>query len=135
MEDSPLLLDGHSHRVLFHSPGYAEEGWLEAFSVRLEGPGLFAEAVVGSANAGEELVQFFSALASDWRGWEGEKSWVAFEKDLAVSAATTRQGRVSITFSLRRPEHDESWSTKATICCYAGELQVLANRVSDFFGR
>ena len=135
MDTSSLVIEGHSHRVLIHSLAYADEGWLDRFTIRVEGEGLAAEAVVSSANSGPELISFFQELENNWRGWEGEKVWRAFEGELGVSAKMSSQGRVAISFNLHKPAYDEGWSGQVTVAFYAGELQPLAANVSEFLGR
>ena len=134
MEASALLIEGHSQRVVIHSPRYADEGWLDQYTVRLEAEGLSAEAVVERAYSAEDLVAFFRDLEANWQGWAGEKIWKAFDEQLEISAKMSLQGRVALAFRLRKPEFDEGWACLATICFYAGELRELSTRVSQFFG-
>ena len=133
--DTSLVIEGHSHRVLIHSLAYADEGWLDQFTIQLEGEGFAAKAVVSSPNSGPELIGFFQGLESNWRGWEGSKVWRTFEGELAISAKMSAQGRVAISFTLHTPVHDEGWSGQVTVALYAGELQSLAAKVSEFLGR
>jgi len=135
VDTSSLVIEGHSHRVILHSLAYADEGWLDQFTVRLEGEGLTVETVVSSPNSGPELIRFFQDLESNWRGWEANKVWRAFEGELGLSAQMSSQGRVAISFTLYKPAHDESWSGQVVVSFYAGELQALAAKVSEFLGR
>lgn len=42
----------------------------------------------------EDLVAFLNALASDWRGWEGERFYESLEHDLRLTA--TQDGHVHL---------------------------------------
>ncbi|MDF0512494.1 DUF6228 family protein [Agromyces sp. H3Y2-19a] len=71
------------------------------------------------------LVQYFAELERHWRGWQGTKSWISLEGDLAL-AATHTGSHVAISVSLETPWR---WKAQVDFSVGAGE-ELSAARVA-----
>ena len=82
--------------------------------MRLRVPGLDAGLRVSAhyAIGFDDLVKFFRGLASDWRGWQGERSYESLDHDLRLAAA--HDGHVQLAVRLREVRPD-GWSATAVI--------------------
>lgn len=93
------------------------------YAVELEAPGLTAR--VGEVVAwiwDRDLALFLEELATDYRGWDGERSWHTDDRDLAVSAVFRSGGNVGLTWTLRPwPQPCGGWSVSVTTWLEAGE--------------
>ncbi|MEO6088917.1 MAG: DUF6228 family protein [Umezawaea sp.] len=69
------------------------------FAVRLRAPGLTAdlEAITNVVD-GRGLSRFVDGL--DFRGWQGAKTWISTDEDLAVSAVFESMGHISLTWTI-----------------------------------
>lgn len=70
------------------------------------------------------LAGFFRALAADWRGWDGVRTWRSLEGELALDACHDGRGHVSLGVTLRAPGldlDDEAWSARAVFQLEGGE--------------
>jgi hypothetical protein len=78
--------------------------------VRLRVPGLDASLWVSAhyATGFDELVAFLNGLASDWRGWQGERTYESLEHDLRLTA--THDGHVHLVVQLRQTSLSDGWS-------------------------
>lgn len=107
------------------------------YAVELRAPGLTARADEVVAWAwGSDLVPFLEALAADYRGWDGTRSWETNDRDLAVAAVFRAGGYVGLTWTLR-PWTGSSggWAASVTTWLEAGEqMASLAADVGRFLG-
>ncbi|MGW6703473.1 DUF6228 family protein [Streptomyces sp. NPDC054956] len=105
------------------------------YTVELRAPGLSArvdEVVAWVPDS--ELTRFLEGLASDYRGWDGERSWQTYDRDLAVSAVFRSGGYVGLTWTLRPWRSTEGgWTASVTTWLEAGEqMSSLAAAVRHF---
>ena len=135
VETTQFVIEGHTHRVVFHSPVLNEAGWTDHYVVRLEGPGFSAETIIECDYLNRDLVAFFQDLENHWKGWKGEKKWRAFSDELEIVATMDLQGHVLLGFSTGTPNFNENWKGEVTVSIYAGRLQSLPVELADFFGR
>ncbi|GAB1645347.1 DUF6228 family protein [Krasilnikovia sp. MM14-A1259] len=81
------------------------------------------------ANPANTLPAFMNGLATDWRGWEGVRTWHSMESHLVVDARHDGRGHVSLRVSLRAPGpswDDAAWSASAMLVLEAGEEMTRA---------
>ncbi|MFH8253950.1 DUF6228 family protein [Streptomyces roseolus] len=105
------------------------------YAVELRAPGLTAradEVVAWKGDGG--LAPFLGALAADYRGWDGERTWRTDDRDLAVSAVFRSRGHVGLTWTLRPwPTAAGGWGASVTTWLEAGEqMASLAADVRHF---
>jgi Family of unknown function (DUF6228) len=100
------------------------EGEIWYVTVRLQVPDLQASLRVSAhyATGFDDLVAFFRALASDWRGWQEERTYESLDHDLRLTA--THDGHVDLTAQLRK-EPDE-WSVTTAFRLDPGEEMTRA---------
>jgi hypothetical protein len=72
----------------------------------------------------DELVGFFRGLASDWRGWQGEREYESLEHDLRLTA--THDGHVRLAVRLCQSTVPDGWSVAAVIRLDPGEEMTRA---------
>jgi hypothetical protein len=89
--------------------------------VCLRVPGLEASSRVSAHYASEfdDLVTFFRQLATDWRGWDGERTYESLESDLRLTA--THDGYVRLAVQLWQQAGRQGWSVAAVISLEPGE--------------
>jgi hypothetical protein len=111
--------------VRFEDIERGPDGEIWYAGVRLRVPGLGASLRVSAhyATGFDELVAFFRALASDWRGWPGERMYESLEHDLRLTA--THDGHVQLTVQLW-PNLPDRWSASAVIRLDPGEEMTRA---------
>jgi Family of unknown function (DUF6228) len=81
----------------------------------------------------------FSALAVDWRGWEGEHAWGSLDGEVDLRATHDKLGTVTLTVRLRSHVYTASvrdflWTTTALLFLDAGGLDALARKAAQFTG-
>ncbi|MET3985634.1 DUF6228 family protein [Streptomyces sp. PvR034] len=93
------------------------------YAVELRAPGLTARAnEVVAWTWDSDLAPFLEGLASDYRGWDGERSWETNDKDLTVAAVFRSGGYVGLTWALRPwPRAAGGWAASVTTWLEAGE--------------
>jgi hypothetical protein len=80
-----------------------------------------------------DLPTWFAELAAEWRGWEGERSWDAYEGGLALTCSHDGAGHVPLRVRLAEA-NSRAWRAEATVVLEAGQLEDAARAVADFFG-
>jgi hypothetical protein len=132
---------GHEDRFLTLSDEHAgsstrsAKGELWSFDARLVTGGLTAHTRVHLTDAAleENLPAFFAALASEWRGWPGVRTWASYEGGLSLSCAHDGLGHVQVTVRLAEANRRE-WAAEALVPLDAGQLERVARDVATFFG-
>jgi hypothetical protein len=103
------------------------------YLVTLRDTGMDAVAKVYQHGGGDGLAEFFAALASEWRGWEGTRSWESLEGTFALDAEVDRTGHVTLTASVNddTPWH---WRVQSVLIAEVGQLDRLARDAAVFCG-
>ncbi len=96
----------------------------------LHGRGLEASVLV-SDYLFRGFADFFGGLATDWRGWKGERGWHALEGELSLKAESDRTGHVYLSVELRDGAPPR-WQVKAALVLEAGQLDRLAASGREF---
>ena len=94
--------------------------------MRLRVPGLDASLRVSAhyATGFDELVAFLNGLASDWRGWRGERTYESLEHDLRLTA--THDGHIRLVVQLRETSVPDGWSATGAVQLDPGEQMTSA---------
>jgi hypothetical protein len=83
---------------------------------------------------GDGLANLFEAMASEWRGWDGVKSWESLEGDLEVAAQHDRLGQITLRIRLRHYFAPPEWEARADLTIDPGEqLNAAARDLRGFF--
>jgi len=80
-----------------------------------------------------DLLQFFAELASQWKGWTGEKEWNSVEGDLGLSCTSDGLGHVAMRVKLKSGIDQDDWCVQTVIHIDAGQLEELALKSKRFF--
>lgn len=102
------------------------------FAVSVEGDGPQATKSIWGYTDCEFLVQLFESIASEWRGWKGERTWESIEHDLRLAVSCSSTGHVTILVFLRNYGEDD-WRLQVPIATDAGQLENIARQVAAFF--
>ena len=65
------------------------------------------------------LAAFFAELATDWRGWKGERTYESIEHDFRIVA--THDGHVRLKVRLWQSGDPDGWTVETTFRIDAGE--------------
>ena len=119
------------------------DGYVHTAHVELRADGLTAKtsATVDGIKDGsrQDLAEFFAELASDWRGWTGERKWRALEGEMAIEAWHDGRASVMIAVTIKRPWMTfakDAWSARAVFMLEAGEqLSSVARDLASLLGK
>lgn len=120
--------DGLQFSDVERGPG----GEIEFVWARLRTDGLDASLRVSShyATGFDELMRFFQGLATDWRGWPGERTYESLEHELRLAA--THDGHVRIAVQMRQSSLPGGWSASGQFSVDPGEdMTRAAESVTD----
>ncbi|WP_020673298.1 DUF6228 family protein [Amycolatopsis nigrescens] len=98
-------------------------------------PGMRAELHDVTAYPDWHVALFLDELASDFRGWDGTRSWHSPNRDLRVQAIHHARGHVRLTWTLEPWRHSVAgyWTATTITDCEAGaELGRLAATLHRF---
>ena len=132
MDDSPGLTIRSSNGV-----AKLEMRWKDrdTSSVSLRDEDLSAQTDVWWNDYVEEplsLQRFFEDLATNWKGWKGEKQWSALEHAFSLTATHDRLGHIELAVDLRSGWDASDWRTRGTLSIDAGALDEIAAQVRRF---
>jgi hypothetical protein len=102
----------------------------DAFMARLRAPGLNAEVAVFHFG-GDFLGKYFADLATNWRGWDGDRDWRSLEGALEFHASISKAGAVLIQVVLRNSA-DFTWRVTYDFGIENGDLDMLAREAAAF---
>ena len=81
----------------------------------------------------QRWAEFFADLASNWRGWSGEKLHASLEGHLSIAATSNSLGHISLQALLRGDFGGSNWRAEGTLFLEAGQLEHLAKEAGRFF--
>lgn len=109
-------------RWVIHSPQdpYGD-GYVYTVATELHEEGMTASTIAGIDGVFVDpqvtkLSAFVDALAADWQGWKGVRTWKSMDGELAIDARHDGRGYVSLGVTLREPGldlDDTAWSARA----------------------
>jgi hypothetical protein len=103
------------------------------FSVVFTSPAVTGKLSVWGYTDCEYLVQFFQAIANEWRGWKGIKEWASIEGEFRLEAESDNLGHVILTVHLNDPSEPEPWSAKLSLGLEVNQLEEISKSMSQFF--
>jgi Family of unknown function (DUF6228) len=104
--------------------------------VTMQAAGLSADAEVDLDGAGyiyyfPPLAEYFSSIATDWRGWPGVKTWG--RNPLSFEATHDGLGHIALTIVLSQPPCVLSgWRAQVTLNMDAGRLDAISRAAATF---
>ena len=109
-------------------------GRLSSYGVTLMANGFSASVrVENTEDYGSPPSKFFSELAENWRGWEGQIKWRSTEAELELIATSDPLGHIWVTANVRPDAHPARWRATASVMVEAGQLERLSHDFSSFF--
>jgi hypothetical protein len=104
----------------------------EYFSVTLAGDLLSATKGVWGYTDTECLPDLFESIATDWKGWKGEKKWRAIEGDFQMIATCDNLGHIKLEIEIRNEPPDD-WIVRAPLFLEAGSVDTIAKELREYF--
>jgi hypothetical protein len=88
----------------------------------LEADGLTARTSfwLGPEGVEEGLDAFFAGLERDWRGWNGQRRWDAWEGGISLTCTHDGRGTISVAVVLENLSGSD-WTVEAALVIDAGE--------------
>ncbi len=83
----------------------------------------------------EHLGEWFGALAADWRGWDGQRTWHSIEGTLRLTATHDGLGTVLLYVHLKRSTCEADWAIDGPVWLDAGALPAVARAARAFSER
>lgn len=77
------------------------------------------------------LAELFADMATNWKGWNGSKTWASLEGELDLAAEMDKGGHVSLTVRLREGA-PAAWTVTVELLIEAGQLDTLARSARSF---
>ena len=75
------------------------------------------------------FADYLSALATDWRGWTGERRWESLEGDVETIATHDGRGTIALRVNLRTEAFAQHrWTATAELLLDAGGLDHLTRQ-------
>lgn len=118
--------------------GEQSDGWY-SFHAVVEAPDLHASCVVHDrwyvgdpSSPTSALADLVRETATEYRGWDGVKTWVATEHQLSVEATSDRTGHATFRFRLREDALD-GWRAEATVVLDVMQRERWARELRQFF--
>ena len=102
----------------------------DTYQARLRGEGIDATVAVFH-DAGDFIGAYFSELAANWRGWDGERSWRSLEDALEFHASISKSGAVTLRVCLRNSDRF-TWCVTYDFSIENGSLDALAEAARAF---
>lgn len=100
------------------------------FNVRVETP-FFSGAAPSSTFMAAPLAAWFDEMASDGKGWKGEKKWGDLESRVLLSATADSTGHIKMRVTLAGQDYDSE--LRVNILFEAGQLEGMARDVALLF--
>jgi Family of unknown function (DUF6228) len=121
------IRSAHDGMLMTLSNFVAEDNSSDAYSflVVIQSYEVRAQAKVSSYRA-PDLAKYFEDIASNWRGWRGEKCWSTLEGEFALAAKSDSTGHVRLSFTLQPSFGDFHWELRGALELEAGQLPGIA---------
>ncbi|MFB2661473.1 DUF6228 family protein [Shewanella mangrovisoli] len=103
------------------------------FTVLFESPAVKLKKRVWGYTDCEFLVNLFSFIAKEWKGWQGAQEWASIEGEFAISATSDALGRVTLNIKISEFDGPEIWSSNVTLGLDASQTENIAKSVGAFF--
>ncbi|USD64111.1 DUF6228 family protein [Vibrio sp. SCSIO 43136] len=116
----------------FHSPELDSSGWLGHYSLSLSGVAMSSTIRVTNPPYGESPLDYFSMLARNWKGWVGEKNWVALEGEYSLSAKADTTGHITLRIKIWSGSCEPFWSSEVALIIEAGQLKAIEDGFKSF---
>lgn len=84
------------------------------------------------AKDGRRLGQVFSEMASEWRGWKGEKMWRSTDGEVRLAFIHDHVGLVHVSLDVK-DSPAWNWKVTAEVALEIGSLEKLARDVAAYF--
>ena len=111
-----------------------EDPYFGTLAVEIRARGLSCDRKMRSRR-GDGLDSFLASLATDWRGWDGTRTWHSLEDQMHIEA-THHRNRVELLFIVWRDSMPDEWQVRFPILVAPGEsLTRLAGETAGFSRR
>lgn len=121
-----------SDRLNFSTPSFDSHHTLFSFVVTFEVAGCrgVQQIYADTPHGGDSIDKFFSDLARDWRGWQGEKKYESLEHDLEITATCDSKGHTTLKVVIR--SYSNFWGVHGYIEIDSTQLEQIAKELKIF---
>lgn len=103
-------------------------------SIKFHSDGVQVEARPYLYTDGQYLAQFFQALANDWKGWNGGRTWKSIEGDLQFEAFHNMLSDVNLQVTLKKQNDPNcEWEFNGALRIDPGKLEFYAKSIKELF--
>ncbi|BAP78356.1 hypothetical protein MT1_1179 [Pseudomonas sp. MT-1] len=79
------------------------------------------------------LVDLFSYMAKEWKGWDGEINWASIEQELSITCTSDQKGHIEVKLKLSKYEDAEPWEAQVVLNLESGVMEKASKDVKAFF--
>jgi hypothetical protein len=80
------------------------------------------------------IAAFLQDIASNWRGWPGEKRWESIEGDLKLTCTSMTLGNINVIVELRSFADDHpTWEARCRLVLESWQLDPMAAQAKKVF--
>src|SRR5437763_290547 len=103
--DALVLGSEDAGRFMLSEAVRGDDGEIWSVLATIDVPGAHAEKRVAThyATHFDEVIAYVTDLAECWRGWNGTRSYLSLERDLALNAVHDGTAHVRLTVTMRGP--------------------------------
>ena len=106
----------------------------EDFFVAVSAADHSARRQVWAYTDGRGIARIFSEAATEWRGWEGKKTWQSLEGEFRLDLSSDKLGHVTLSARLSSNGGTaDGWLLQADISIDAGQLDSIARNANDLW--
>ena len=105
----------------------------EYFSVVYDSPAIQLNKRVWGYTDCSFLIELFSQIAKEWKGWKGSKSWESIEGEFGVKATCDNLGHVTLNLSIREWNDPEPWDVNVDLVLDTGQTERVSKQINSFF--
>jgi len=108
-----------------------------SFWIRLSNLNLSAAANISGEEGVANPAELFEEMAQKWSGWPGKLAWHSFLGELSRHCSHDRRGHITIEIELLAGDMiiHQYWFVKMSVKIEAGQLEPIARKAKQFFGR
>ena len=103
------------------------------FTVVYESPSVILKKRVWGYTDCDFLVNLFSFIAKEWKGWQGAQEWASIEGEFAICATSDNLGHVMLTIKIKEFDGPEVWDSIVQLGIDASQTENIAKSVRTFF--
>ena len=78
------------------------------------------------------LVDLFSYMAKELKGWDGEINWASIEQELPITCTSDQKGHIAVKLKLSKYEDAEPWEAQVVLNLESGVMEKHQKMLKHF---